>query len=103
MAQSFSIDQLLEHLKALVRDSEALLAASAGYVNDGIQETRARAEETVAAAKDRLSGLQQDIAGTAREALDAGEGYLRDNPWQSLAIAAGVGFVLGALLTRRRS
>ena len=35
--------------------------------------------------------------------LDVGEAdrYVRDNPWQSIGIAAGVAFVIGVLVGRR--
>lgn len=103
MAESASVEQLIDDFRALVRDAEALLSASAGYVSDGVQEARARAAETLSSAKQRLDSLQEDVVGGARDALESGEHYLRDNPWQSLAIAAGIGFLAGALFSRRRS
>jgi ElaB/YqjD/DUF883 family membrane-anchored ribosome-binding protein len=37
----------------------------------------------------------------AREVADATDEYVRENPWQSVGIAAGVGLLLGLLLSRR--
>lgn len=103
MAESLSIDQLLKDLRALVHDAEALLSASADLTGEGLQQARTRAEQTLADAKERLARFQDDVIGRAREAVDVGEAYLHDNPWQALALAAGVGFLVGALLSRRRS
>jgi len=35
------------------------------------------------------------------EAVKATETYVRENPWQSVGIAAGIGLVLGLLISRR--
>ena len=32
---------------------------------------------------------------------DATEEYVRDNPWRSVGVAAGVGLLLGLLISRR--
>jgi len=37
----------------------------------------------------------------AREMADATEEYVRDNPWQSVGVAAGVGLLIGLLIARR--
>jgi ElaB/YqjD/DUF883 family membrane-anchored ribosome-binding protein len=36
-----------------------------------------------------------------RKAVGAADDYVRDNPWQSIAVAAGVGFLVGMLVSRR--
>jgi ElaB/YqjD/DUF883 family membrane-anchored ribosome-binding protein len=37
----------------------------------------------------------------AREVAQAADEYVRENPWQSVGIAAGIGLVVGMLLARR--
>jgi ElaB/YqjD/DUF883 family membrane-anchored ribosome-binding protein len=32
--------------------------------------------------------------------VDSTERYVRENPWQSLGIAAGIGFFIGILVSR---
>ena len=53
------------------------------------------------AARERLSGLEQELLDRARDAAQDAEHYVRRNPWQSVGIAAGIGLVLGVLLSRR--
>lgn len=98
-----SAEQLLENLQAVIRDSEALLKATASFAGDKVGEARARAEESLAAAKARLGEAQDDVVGRAREFVDIGQTFVRDKPWQAMGIAAAVGFLLGAVLTRRQS
>jgi ElaB/YqjD/DUF883 family membrane-anchored ribosome-binding protein len=95
-------DQLYEHLQAVIRDSEALLKASASYAGDKIDLAKSQAAETLAAAKERLADVQEGLLGQTREYVQKGDQYVRDNPWQSVGFAALAGFVLGALLLRSR-
>jgi ElaB/YqjD/DUF883 family membrane-anchored ribosome-binding protein len=95
-------EQLYEHLQAVIRDSEALLKASASYAGDKIDSAKSQAAETLAAAKERLADVQEGIVGQTREYVEKGDQYVRENPWQSVGFAALAGFVFGALLMRSR-
>lgn len=94
-------DQLVDDLKVVMRDAEALIRATSAQTGEKIQEVRARAEESLRQAKVRLVEVEEEALRRAREVAEATEEYVRDNPWQSLGIAAGVGLVLGILITRR--
>jgi ElaB/YqjD/DUF883 family membrane-anchored ribosome-binding protein len=94
-------DKLIEDLKVVIRDAEALIKATAAQTGDKIQEVRSRAEESLARAKVRLTEAEAEAMKQAREVADATEEYVRENPWQSIGIAAGVGLLLGVLIARR--
>jgi ElaB/YqjD/DUF883 family membrane-anchored ribosome-binding protein len=94
-------EQLVEDLKVVMRDAEALIKATSAQTGEKIQEVRAKAEESLRQAKDRLIEVEEEALRRAREVAEATEEYVRENPWQSLGIAAGVGLVLGILIARR--
>ena len=94
-------DQLLADLKTVMTDAEALLRATSAQTGEKIQEVRARAEESLRQAKARLGSIEEDARRRAREVADATDDYVRENPWQSVGIAAGVGLLVGLLLARR--
>jgi ElaB/YqjD/DUF883 family membrane-anchored ribosome-binding protein len=94
-------DQLLTDLKTVMSDAEALLRATSAQTGEKIQEVRARAEESLRQAKARLSSIEDEALRRAREVADATDEYVRENPWQSVGIAAGVGLLVGLLLARR--
>jgi ElaB/YqjD/DUF883 family membrane-anchored ribosome-binding protein len=94
-------DKLVEDLKVVMRDAEALIKATSAQTGEKIQEVRARAEESLRQAQTRLSALEDEALQRAREVADATEEYVRENPWQSVGIAAGVGLLVGLLLSRR--
>jgi ElaB/YqjD/DUF883 family membrane-anchored ribosome-binding protein len=102
MTDPVDAEQLYEHLQAVIRDSEALLKASASYAGDKIDLAKTQAAETLASAKERLAEVQDGIVGQTREYAQRGDQYVRDNPWQSVGFAALAGFVFGVLLLRSR-
>ena len=101
MSSEVTTDQLVADLKVVINDAEALLRATSAQTGEKIQEARARAEASLRQARERLSEVEEEALRRARELADATEEYVRDNPWQSLGIAAGVGLVLGVPIARR--
>jgi|SRR5687767_14478513 ElaB/YqjD/DUF883 family membrane-anchored ribosome-binding protein len=94
-------DQLVADLKTVVEDAEALLKATSTLTGEKLQEVRARAEESLRQAKVRLTEVEEEAMRRAKEIADAADEYVRENPWQSVGIAAGIGLVLGLLISRR--
>jgi ElaB/YqjD/DUF883 family membrane-anchored ribosome-binding protein len=90
--------ELLHDLQALVAEAEAMIADSTTeHTADAIDSLRAR----FAAAQERFT----DAYAGARKKVIAGAKYtdeaIRENPYQSLAIALGVGVLVGVLIGRR--
>ncbi|HEY5080028.1 MAG TPA: hypothetical protein VII43_09275 [Opitutaceae bacterium] len=90
-----SPDTFLTDLRTLVTEAEKLLSQGE---DTGIgSAVRARFE----AAQDRFN----DMYVGAKKRIVAGGRYtdhaIRENPYQSIAIAAGVGLLLGVLIGRR--
>jgi len=101
MAEQVSASQLIDDLTAVIRDAESLLRATAAQTGDRVEEIRARAEESVRQAKARLANVEEQALERARELAGDADEYVRGNPWQAVGIAAGVGLLLGLLMSRR--
>ena len=101
MAQELSASQLIDDLTAVIKDAESLLRVTAAQTGDKVQEIRARAEETVRNAKARLGEVEEQALERAREFAGDADEYVRGNPWQAVGIAAGIGLVIGMLMSRR--
>jgi ElaB/YqjD/DUF883 family membrane-anchored ribosome-binding protein len=99
--QTTTTDQLVSDLKNVMTDAEALLKATSAQTGDRIQEVRAHAEQSLRDAKARLGEVEEQALRRAREMADATQEYVRDNPWRSVGVAAGVGLLLGMLISRR--
>lgn len=95
-----SPSKLLEDLRALVTEAEKLIRSETvdsssegdqGTLRDRFDRTQVRLEELYGDTRDR-------VAASAKSADES----VRANPYQSLAIAAGVGLLIG-VLTRGKS
>jgi len=100
-ARQATTRQLVDDLRVVVRDAEALLRATSGEAGEKMTEARARAEASLKQARERIKVAEEDAVQRSREIVDEAELYVKANPWQSLGLAAGVGLILGLLLGRR--
>ena len=98
--QKITKGKLVESLMAVVADAEELVKATASQTEERIAAARARAEESLKAAKARLAKQERAVITKTKEAAKAGEDYVRANPWKTVGIAVGVGFVLCLLALR---
>ncbi|CAG0124213.1 putative protein YqjD [Rhodocyclaceae bacterium] len=96
-----SKDKLVEDLRMVVADAEELLKATASQTGERIAAARARAGESLQVAKARLDDAQAAVVERTKVAARATDDYVHDNPWQAIGIAATVGLILGALISRR--
>jgi ElaB/YqjD/DUF883 family membrane-anchored ribosome-binding protein len=94
-------ERVIKDFKAVVMDTEELLKATANQTGDRIAAARARMEESLAATKKQLIDLEENMVEKTKAAARATDQMVHENPWQSMGIAAAVGFVLGMLIQRR--
>ena len=85
----------------LVADVEDLVKKVANVDDAEIAEIRSKVEHTLAEARTSANAGIAAVRGRAEDATEATDEYVRENPWQSVGIAAGVGLLLGLLLARR--
>ena len=88
-------EKLVEDFKILSKDVQDLLKATASVVGEKAAEARVKVEESLKVAQDKLSIAQETVKAKGQEAFSATDGYVRDNPWNAVGIAAGIGFILG--------
>jgi ElaB/YqjD/DUF883 family membrane-anchored ribosome-binding protein len=84
-------------LGTLADDARALMAATVDVAGDKVAEARRR----LAAALDRGKQAFGRVRDKAVEGAKATDQLVRENPYQTLVIAFGVGAVIGYLLGRR--
>ena len=87
--------------QTLVADTEKLLAHTASLAGEQADELRDQINDSLLRARETLALAEQTLRERGKDALAATEDYVQTNPWQSVGIAAGVGFLLGLLATRR--
>jgi ElaB/YqjD/DUF883 family membrane-anchored ribosome-binding protein len=90
-----SKDKLIEDVKVLGKDVQELLKTTTSVVGEKAAEARVKVQESLKVAQDRLAVLPDTVKAKSMEAVAVTDKYVRDNPWNAVGIAAGVGFLLG--------
>ena len=94
-------EKLAEDLKAVIADAEELLRATAGEAGERFAATRQKVQESIERARAELGDVEDLLVDHGKEAARVADEYVRAHPWQSVGIAAGIGIIIGLLITRR--
>ena len=92
---------LMADFQTLVSDTERLLEHTASLAGDQADELRTQIHESLLKARETLQLTEASLRDRGQAAVDATEAYVQAKPWQSIGIAAGIGFIVGLLATRR--
>jgi ElaB/YqjD/DUF883 family membrane-anchored ribosome-binding protein len=98
--EGITSNQLIHDLNVVLVDAEALLEATANQTGEKISEIRSKAGESIRAVKSSIEEAENAIEIKSKAAIKATDVYVHENPWQSIGVAASLGFVIG-WLTRR--
>lgn len=101
MARRTPSEKLLHDLQTVVEDAEALLQATAAQTGERIEGIRSRATESLKQARSRLHEVEDEALEQVREVAASTDEYVQANPWQAVGVAAGVGLLIGLLISRR--
>ena len=83
-------------LGTLADDARALMAATADVAGDKVAEARGR----LAAALENGKEIYGRVRDKALDGVKATDQAVRDNPYQAMGIALGVGAIIGYLAAR---
>ena len=97
---SRSAEALAAELRRIVEQAEQLLG-TVGVDGDQLGALRDRVNDTVSQARDKLADLEREARASGKRAAAATETWVRANPWTALAIGAGIGLIIGAVLLGR--
>lgn len=100
-ALQHSKDKLMDDLHQSIADAEEMLKITASQAGEGAVQLRERVRDRMSKAKVELLHLQQATVEKAKAAGHATDVFVHENPWKSIGIAAGMGLVVGLLISRR--
>src|SRR5574340_248187 len=95
-------EKLMQDFRMVVADAEELLRATAGQAGEKAAAARERIQENLVSAKARLIAAEEAVVAKTKQAAKATDEYVHENPWKAVGIAAGVGLVIGMLISRGR-
>lgn len=94
-----SINSMKDSMDNITDDTHALLAATANVAEEKVVQARNRLTAAMASAKETYAVVQKK----AVEGAKATDKVIRENPYQAVAVAFGVGALVGFLLSRRNN
>ena len=99
--KELSRSRLMTDVKAVVADAEDYLAATAGQSGEAYAAARKRLERTLNEVRAQVAGATHAVTAKTRAAATATDVNTHENPWEAVALGAGVGLLLGWLIGRR--
>jgi ElaB/YqjD/DUF883 family membrane-anchored ribosome-binding protein len=94
-------DKLVQDMRNVISDAEDLLRATASQAGEKIAVARERIQDSLHQAKVKLAEAEAIVSERAKQAARYTDDYVHENPWRAIGVAAGVGLLLGLLITRR--
>jgi ElaB/YqjD/DUF883 family membrane-anchored ribosome-binding protein len=96
-----NVNTVSTDVKTLVKDAQTLLSAAAALTGEKAEDMRARGMEMLDVALGKASQVQGQAIVKGKELAQTADVYVKDNPWRTIAAAAGVGLLVGVILGRK--
>jgi ElaB/YqjD/DUF883 family membrane-anchored ribosome-binding protein len=94
-------EQLIDDFNAVMADVETLLKATADQGGEKLAGIRAKVEESLRVAQDRMAKVQTSLLVKTKTAGNVVDSYIHENPWKAAGIAAALTMMIGVLIGRR--
>ena len=88
-------------INSFIDNVEDLTTALKDVDTPDIARVKAKVKIALAAAKSAVSDTATQLGGHAKKVGRQTDGFVRDNPWQVIGIAAVIGLAVGILASRR--
>lgn len=95
------LDDAGTDMKTLVKDAQSLLTAAGALTGTKADELRERGMQMLDAALGKASKYQDQAKVKGKELAHTADVYVKDNPWRTVAVAAGVALLVGVALGRK--
>lgn len=94
-------EQLVNDLRAVVRDAQQLLDSGVANCSAQAQQTRQRLEAAMEEARQSWAECRPNVRQRLSQWQHASDDYVHQHPWTTMGVAIGMGVAMGWLLGRR--
>ncbi|MBV8665180.1 MAG: DUF883 domain-containing protein [Burkholderiaceae bacterium] len=88
-------------MKTLLRDAQELFKEATLLTGEKADALRQKGIDMLESATAKAQELQTAAVETGKEIVETTDDFVRENPWKAVAIAAGVGMLIGVLIARK--
>ncbi|RZI44307.1 DUF883 domain-containing protein [Herbaspirillum sp. HC18] len=96
-----NIKTVRNDMKTLVKDAQELLREASLATGEKADELRARGLALLDVAMEKAHEVQAIAVEKGKAAAQSTDEFVHEHPWKAVGIAAGVGLVIGLLISRR--
>ena len=90
-----------EEVQNLIADVQDLMDRVGDAADPELRRLRSKVAAAITTAKKTIADGVEQEQGQASDAIEAGDRYVRNQPWEAIGIAAVAGLAVGFLLARR--
>lgn len=94
-------EKLISDLKVVVADADELVKITAGQAGTEAGNIAARMQNRMTRLQDEMAHMQEAAVTKAKAIAQDTDGFVHENPWKAIGVAAGLGVVVGLLAGRR--
>lgn len=94
-------DKLISDLKVVIADADELAKITAGQASKEAGDVAARMRVRMNRLQDEMAHMQEVAVTKAKAIAQNTDGFVHENPWKAIGVAAGLGVVVGLLAGRR--
>jgi ElaB/YqjD/DUF883 family membrane-anchored ribosome-binding protein len=91
-------DRASKELKSLISDAQDMFNSATSASADKASALRAEGMRMLENALSTARDMQSSALETGKEIASSADDYVRENPWTTIAISAGVALLLGAVI-----
>lgn len=91
----------MSDIRSALVHAEEFLKQAAASTGEHAAELREKGLTALRQAKEKAQDLQEALTRTSKEAVRVTDDYVHAHPWKAVAIAAGLGVLIGLVINRK--
>lgn len=96
-----NIKTVRNDMKTLVRDAQELFREATVSTGEKAEELRNKGLVMLEAAMEKAHEIQSVAMEKGKQAAQSTDEFVHEHPWKAVAISAGIGLVVGMLISRK--
>lgn len=96
-----STEALRRDVQTLIQDAKILFNDASALGSEEAEDLRRKGASLLHRALDGLVALERNAVRTGRQFVNGTSQYVHENPWMAVGVSAGVGVLIGMLISRR--
>lgn len=96
-----STEALRRDVQTLIQDAKILFNDASALGSEEAEDLRRKGASLLHRALDGLVALERNAVRTGRQFVNGTNQYVHENPWMAVGVSAGVGVLIGMLISRR--